>query len=162
MQLRNNLSGYSGLGQLQGFAKSTSKQSPQFGDSVRNQSGIGSQPSSIPSSIADTVWALQAGTETYINPPSGKELTIKEANKKAAEEFAEWSKMSPEQFARASYLGAHNLTEDDLKVMSPDERAAIEKEIAEQIKRQLTDLDAIGDSTTKRAVPETGNTQFSG
>lgn len=161
MQIRNSLSNYSGLGQLQGFAKSTSKE-PQFGDNVGRQSGIGPQPSNIPLSIADTVWALQAGTETYINPPSGKDLDIKEANKKAAEEFTQWSKMSPEQFVRASYLGAHNLTEDDLKAMSPEERAAIEKEIAEQIKRQLTDVDATGDGTTKPTAPEGSNAQSSG
>lgn len=125
-------------------------------------SKVGLQPSMTPPSIANTIWAVQASNETYINPPSGKELTIKEANKRTADEFTKWSSMKPEEFIRARYLGAHNLTEDDLKAMSTDERAAIEKEIAEQIKRELADIEGDGDGTTDPKPTQVSNTYSAG
>ncbi|WP_223216510.1 hypothetical protein [Rhizobium mesosinicum] len=162
MEIGSSLSIYSGLGALFEQGKSKNKQADEFGGSTRNQSGAGLQPSTTPPSIANTMWAVQAGNETYINPPSGEEATIKEANKRAADEFSKWSSMTPEEFIRARYLAAHNLTEDDLNAMSADERAAIEKEIAEQIKRELAGIEDGGDGNKKPAAAQSTSTQAAG
>ncbi|MFP5075763.1 hypothetical protein ACLE20_00480 [Rhizobium sp. YIM 134829] len=54
-----------------------------------------------------------------------------------ADEFLTWSRMTPAERIRAQYLKDHNLTEESLKAAKPEEREAIEKEIAERIKREL-------------------------
>lgn len=157
MEIGSNLSIYSGLGSLFEQVKSKNKQTEEFSGSTRNQSGAGLQPSTTPPSIANTMWAVQAGNETYINPPSNEEATIKEANKRVAAEFSKWSSMTPEEFIRARYLAAHNLTEDDLNSMSTDDRAAIEKEIAEQIKRELAGIEGGGDRAEKTSASGQSN-----
>ena len=159
MEIGSSLSIYSGLGSLFEQGKSKNKQTEEFGGSTRNQSGAGLQPSTTPPSIANTMWAVQAGNETYINQPSSEEATIKESNKRLAGEFTKWSSMTPEEFIRARYLAAHNLTEDDLKAMSTDDRAAIEKEIAEQIKRELAGIEGGGDGTAETATAQASNTK---
>lgn len=58
------------------------------------------------------------------------------ASAKAAEaEFGKWADMSPAEKIRASILEQHGLTEESLKGLPEAERAAIEKEIEEAIKR---------------------------
>ncbi|MBB3659682.1 hypothetical protein FHX15_004948 [Rhizobium sp. BK650] len=162
MEIGSSLSIYSGLGSLFEQGKSKNKQIDEFSGSTRSQSGAGLQPSTTPPSIANTMWAVQAGNEAYINPPSNKEATIKEANKRVAAEFSKWSSMTPEEFIRARYLAAHNLTEDDLKAMSPDDRAAVEKEIAEQIKRELAGVEDSGDGNKGSAAAQSAGTQAAG
>jgi len=56
----------------------------------------------------------------------------------AVTEFLAFSQMSFADFVRMRYLEKHGLTEDDLKSMPSDQREAIQKEIAEDIKRELT------------------------
>ena len=51
--------------------------------------------------------------------------------------FLKYQKMTMAEKIRASYLAAHKLTEDDLKNMQPEERAKIEKEIAQSIKDKI-------------------------
>jgi len=148
MEIGSSLSIYSGLGSLFEQGKSKNKQTDEFSGSTRNQSGAGLQPSTTPPSIANTMWAVQASSEIYINPPSDAEMEAKAAKSSLVDEFTKWSSMTPEEFIRARYLAAHNLTEDDLKAMPADERAAIEKEIAEQIKRELAGIENDGTKTT--------------
>ena len=56
----------------------------------------------------------------------------------AVTEFLAFSQMSFADFVRMRYLEKHGLTEDDLKSMPSDQREAIQKEIAEDIKREMT------------------------
>ncbi len=158
MEIGSNLSIYSGLSSLFEQGKSKNKQTEEFGGNARNQSGAGLQPSTTPPSIANTMWAVQASNETYINPPSEEEVKAKAAKSSLVDEFTKWSSMTPEEFIRARYLAAHNLTEDDLKAMSSDDRAAIEKEIAEQIKRELAGIEGGGDGTTDPTTVQASNT----
>ncbi|MBB3592075.1 hypothetical protein FHX08_002419 [Rhizobium sp. BK529] len=145
MEIGSSLSIYSGLGSLFEQGKSRNKQADEFGGSTRSQSGAGLQPSTTPPSIANTMWAVQAGNETYINQPSEDEMATKAAHSSLVDEFSDWSNMDPAEFIRARYLEAHGLTEDDLKAMPADQREAIEKEIAEQIKRELAGIEGGGD-----------------
>lgn len=164
MEIGSSLSIYSGLGSLFEQGKSKNKQADEFSGSTRNQSGAGLQPSTTPPSIANTMWAVQAGNETYIDPPSDAETEAKAAHKRLVDEFSDWSNMDPAEFIRARYLESHGLTEDDLKAMPADEREAIEKEIAEQIKRELAGIEDSGSdseqsSTTQSApAPSTDET----
>lgn len=157
MEIGSSLSIYSGLGSLFEQGKSKNKQTDEFSSSARNQSGGGLQPSTTPPSIANTVWALQAGGETYINQPSEEEAAAKAAHNSLVDQFSEWSDMDPAEFIRARYLESHGLTEDDLKAMPADQREAIEKEIAEQIKRELAGIEDKGNgdeqSTTTQSAP---------
>lgn len=161
MEIGSSLSIYSGLGSLFEQGKSKNKQIDEFSGSARNQSGAGLQPSTTPPSIANTMWAVQAGNETYINQPSEDEMKAKAAKSSVVDEFTKWSSMTPEEFIRARYLAAHNLTEDDLKAMPADQREAIEKEIAEQIKRELTGIEGGKDDSTQVSTAQAGNTQSS-
>lgn len=58
-------------------------------------------------------------------------------NKAVADEFMEWSEMSPAEKIRAQILEKKELTEEELAAMDPNERAAIEAEIKAAIERQL-------------------------
>lgn len=159
MEIGSSLSIYSGLGSLFEQGKSKNKQTDEFSSSPRNQSGGGLQPSTTPPSIANTMWAVQAGNKTYINKPSDAEMEAKAAKSSLVDEFTKWGSMTPEEFIRARYLAAHNLTEDDLKAMPADERAAIEKEIAEQIKRELAGIEGGGDGTGETATAQAADTK---
>lgn len=159
MEIGSSLSIYSGLGSLFEQGKSKNKQTDEFSGSTRNQSGAGLQPSTTPPSIANTMWAVQAGNETYINPPSEAEAAAKAAHSSLVDQFSEWSNMDPAEFIRARYLEAHGLTEDDLKAMPADQREAIEKEIAEQIKRELAGIEDGGDGNKEPAAAKSTTTQ---
>jgi len=161
MEIGSSLSIYSGLGSLFEQGKSKNKQTDEFSGSTRNQSGAGLQPSTTPPSIANTMWAVQAGSETYINPPSEAEAAAKAAHSSLVDQFSEWSNMDPAEFIRARYLEAHGLTEDDLKAMPADQREAIEKEIAEQIKRELAGIEDGGDGNKEPAAAQSTSTQAS-
>ena len=54
-----------------------------------------------------------------------------------AEELVKYSQMSIGDKLRYKYLRENNMTEESLKAMSPKERADIERQIAEEIKRGL-------------------------
>ncbi|MDI7861312.1 hypothetical protein MRS76_05030 [Rhizobiaceae bacterium n13] len=82
------------------------------------------------SSLSSTLWLsladrLESGTVTEPLKSS------------AADEFMEWAEMSLAEKIRAQILADKDMTEDDLAAMDADQRAAIEKEIEEAIKRQM-------------------------
>lgn len=52
----------------------------------------------------------------------------------AADKFLEYMELSPEERMRQDILEQMELTEEDLAKMSPDERKAVEEEIAQRIK----------------------------
>lgn len=54
-----------------------------------------------------------------------------------SDEFMEWAEMSLAEKIRAQILADKDLTEEDVAAMDADQRGALEKEIAEAIKRQM-------------------------
>lgn len=60
----------------------------------------------------------------------------------AVNAFLKESKKTPAEQIRDDWLARHKMTEDDLKSMPPEKREAVEKEIAEELKRKLTGQDA--------------------
>lgn len=63
------------------------------------------------------------------------------------DELSTWADMNVAEKIRAQYLDDNNLTEQALEAMPPEDRAAIEKDIADAIKRQfgLEDTDGAMD-----------------
>ena len=78
------------------------------------------------------------------------------AKSKAAQEdaqavtnFMDYMKETPAQRFEDQWLAAHGLTEKDLEKMSPDKRAAITKQMADDMKKQMQDA-------VKKASGKTG------
>ncbi|WP_245456131.1 hypothetical protein [Rhizobium leguminosarum] len=65
------------------------------------------------------------------------------------DEFSKWGNMTPAEYIRARYLEQHDLTEADLAAMPADQRAAIEKEVADQIKREMAGIEDDGTETAE-------------
>ncbi|EJL55848.1 hypothetical protein PMI09_02014 [Rhizobium sp. CF122] len=148
MKIGSNISSTYGLTNLFGQSGQRSKQ--QSGDtevSVR-QSGTALQPSSTPTSISSTMWALQSSGTTSMD---GTEDPAKARHEAVASEFTDLANMTPAERIRAQILERLGLTEDDLKAMPPEEREAIEKQISDELKRQLTGDD---DSKEKSSVDD--------
>lgn len=53
------------------------------------------------------------------------------------EEFLAYAKMNPVERIRAEYLKSHDLSEEKLASMSPEERQKIEDEIRREIERKI-------------------------
>lgn len=71
--------------------------------------------------------------------PSATSLTASPLTKKpdAVADFMSWAKMTPAQRMRANVLAGMGLSEADLAAMSPKDRAAAEKKIADKIKTEV-------------------------
>jgi hypothetical protein len=63
------------------------------------------------------------------------------------EELSKWAHMSPAEKIRAQWLGSHGLTEESFSQLPSDEQAAINKQIADEIKRQIA-----GESDNKQVA----------
>jgi TPP-dependent pyruvate/acetoin dehydrogenase alpha subunit len=90
---------------------------------------------------------------TDITGAQSRDSKTKAANESLADSFGEWMKMSPAERIRAQYLSEQGLSEDDLAAMEPEERKAIEDDIATRVKQQL------GMTTEKSDQPETAPPQ---
>ncbi|WP_018896432.1 hypothetical protein [Rhizobium sp. 2MFCol3.1] len=84
-------------------------------------------------SMPDDLVASQIGIEATIDDETDAEVSAKSWHSSL---FAELSKIAS---MRARCLAAHGLTEESLRGMSSDDRAAIEKDIADSLKRELSD-----------------------
>ncbi|MGO7531196.1 hypothetical protein [Rhizobium leguminosarum] len=147
MEISGNIRNYYGVGGLfDQSAKSKNQQTTDFDSTARN-TAPGLEPSSTPPSIANTMWALQSSEGPYINPPSDEEVAASAAYDSLVDEFSKWGNMTPAEYIRARYLEQHDLTGADLAAMPADQRAAIEKEIAEQIKREMAGIEDDGSET---------------
>ncbi len=82
-------------------------------------SGIGSPPNPINSPAATG---------------AGSKASATTAPKSAADQFLEYAQMSPAQRMRASILDDMGLTDDDIAKMDADKRAAINDQVAQQIR----------------------------
>lgn len=69
------------------------------------------------------------------------------------EDIARFARMSPAELIRAQYLSDHDLTEEQLQALAPEERAAVEAEIAEQVKMEL----GVPSRPTTASAPPQGN-----
>jgi len=139
MKIGSSISSTYGLSNL--FSQSGQRNKQQTGDtevSVR-QSGAALQPSSTPTSISSTMWALQAsGTVTM----DGTEDPAKARHDAVVSEFTDLAGKTPAERIRDSILKSLGITEDELASMPPEQREAIEKQIADELKRQLTGDDS--------------------
>jgi hypothetical protein len=60
----------------------------------------------------------------------------------AADAFLAEAKKTPAQRIRDDWLARHKMSEEDLQAMDSKKREAVEKDIAEEIKRKLSGKDA--------------------
>ena len=63
--------------------------------------------------------------------------TASAANDAVTKEFLDFARMSPAEKIRYAYLQAHGISEDDLKAMSPEKRAAVEAAIRDEIRKSV-------------------------
>ncbi len=144
MKIGDGISSTYGLGNLFQQSGQRNKQQPMtIEDSVR-QSGASLAPSATPPSISSTMWALQATDESQTM--SGVEDDAKARYDAIVSEFSDLANMTLAERIRKQVLDSLGMTEDSLKGMSMDDRAAIEKQIADEVKRQLTGNDDKGES----------------
>jgi len=117
-------------------------------DSETRKGGSGLQPMSTPPSISSSLWSLQSSDDTTIAEETEADQEAKARHDELTSELSKYANMTPAEMMRAQYLEAHHMTEEDLQQMPADQRAAIEKDIADSIKRSLSNKDstsAIGD-----------------
>ncbi len=139
MKIGSNISSTYGLSNLFSQSGQRNKQQTSDSDVSVRQSGASLQPSSTPTSISSTMWALQAsGTVTM----DGTEDPAKTRHDAVVSEFTELANQTPAERIRDQILQRLGLTEDDLKAMPPEQREAVEKQIADELKRQLTGEDS--------------------
>lgn len=86
---------------------------------------------SIGSTSSPSAFAPSAGTTKASDNP----LIAKK--KSAADEFMAFAEKSPAEKMREMVLGELGLTEDDLKAMSPADRAKAEEKIAQRLKERM-------------------------
>ena len=88
-----------------------------------------------------------------VSAVSGKTGADPLVAKTAAQQLAEYASKSVAERIRDAVLKDMGLTEEDLDAMPPDERAAIEEEIADRVKQKLMGL--AGDATPNPAPAQT-------
>ncbi len=121
--------------QISGYLASVIGQSQQFW-SRGSRAGSASDSESF-ASVAGAAKAGSAGTagSTSSETPASKAA-------KEVDDFLAEAKKTPAQRIRDDWLARHKMTEEDLASMPAEKREAIEKEIAEEMKRKLTGDDA--------------------
>lgn len=121
--------------QINGYLASVLGQSQQF-RSRGTRNGDSSDSGGI-AGVAGTADAAAAGTAGGTS--SG---TLASKVPDAVENFLAEAKKTPAQRIRDDWLARHKMSEEDLASMPAEKREAIEKEIAEELKRKLTGDDA--------------------
>lgn len=95
-----------------------------------------SGPSILASLAASTLSKINAATAIKPAAASSDPLAATPA-KTAKDEFLDYAKMTPAQKMRAAMLGKLNVTEEQLKAMTPEERKKVEDKIKDMIKQQV-------------------------
>jgi len=99
-------------------------------------------------SIGSALSATQSYKGAAQASKSGTKETDSDATGQSIEDtFKKYANMNPIERIRANYLKDHGLTEDSLAAKSAAEREAIEKDIAELIKKKL------GKESNQNSVP---------
>jgi len=91
----------------------------------------------LASLAASTLSKINAATAAKPAASSSDPLSAAAPAKTAKDEFLDYAKMTPAQKMRAAMLGKLNVTEEQLKAMSPEERKKIEDKIKDMIKQQV-------------------------
>lgn len=112
------------------------------GTVVRNPKDEANPNTNDNSTFGSTLDGLQR-----VDPPSLKDeeddpnAWLIEKKKKAHEagltKFSNLATMTFEEKVRAEFLEDHHMTEEDLSKLPPDERADVEQQIKDEIKRQM-------------------------
>ncbi|WP_052709859.1 hypothetical protein [Azospirillum thiophilum] len=121
--------------QISGYLASVLGQSQQF-----RSRGTRNGDSSDSGGIAGVAGTADAGAAGTAGSASSGTLSSKAAS--AVDDFLAEAKKTPAQRIRDDWLARHKMTEEDLASMPAEKREAIEKEIAEEMKRKLTGDDA--------------------
>ncbi|KQV32554.1 hypothetical protein ASC97_03010 [Rhizobium sp. Root1203] len=140
MKIGDSISSAYGLTGVFGQSGQRNRQQALDGQSGVRQSGAALEPSTTPPSISGTMWALQSSSLSV----NGGDDSAKARYNAIVSEFTDLANMTPAERIRAQILERLGLTEDDLKGMAKEERQAIEKQIADEIKKQLTGVDDKG------------------
>ncbi|EPE98958.1 hypothetical protein [Rhizobium grahamii] len=139
MKIGSSISSTYGLSNLFSQSGQRSKQQSSDTEVGVRQSGAALQPSSTPTSISSTMWALQASATVTMD---GTEDPAKARHDAVVSEFTDLANKTPAERIRDSILKSLGITEDELASMPPEQREAIEKQIADELKRQLTGDDS--------------------
>ncbi len=94
----------------------------------------------ITSYLASVYGQLRSGSTAAVESNSGTSATDT-TKTNAADAFLAEAKKTPAQRIREDWLARHKMSEDSLNTMTPEQRAAAEKDIAEELKRKLTGKD---------------------
>ena len=78
----------------------------------------------------------------------------KASSNAAVDEFLAYMKKSLAERMADAWLAAHGLDREKLKAMKPDERDAVLKQMAEELKQQLQQATADAQSARKTEKPE--------
>ncbi|WP_283195013.1 hypothetical protein [Rhizobium sp. AN80A] len=147
MKIGDSISSAYGIGGLFQQSGQRNKQQPLVIDDVVRQGGASLAPSTTPPSISNTMWALQATDESQTM--SGTEEPGKARRDAVIKEFRDLADMSLAERIRQQMLDSMGLTEGDVAAMSTDDRMAFEKQVAEEVRRQLT-----GDDSKDKSAAE--------
>jgi len=134
-------------------AKQQQQGAPLQVESSGRETGGGMAPSYTAPSISSVMWSMQSAPDTTIKEESQADIEAKQKHDALLKEFHDYADMTPAEKIRKSILDQMGLSEDSLKGMDPDARAAIEKQIADAIKQQLTGIDDDG-KTAAADVPQ--------
>jgi hypothetical protein len=130
---------------------------PMQGESSAREVGGGMAPSYTAPSISSVMWSMQTAADTTIREETEADIKAKSRHEALVGEMHDYANMTPAEKIRKSILDQMGLDEESLKAMPPEERAAIEKQIADAIKKQLTGIDGGDRNTATADVPETAS-----
>jgi len=134
-------------------AKQQQQNTPMQAESSAREVGGGMAPSYTAPSISSVMWSMQTASDTTIAQETDADVEAKQKHDALLQEFHDYADMTPAEKIRKSILDQMGLSEDSLKAMDPDARAAVEKQIADAIKQQLTGIDDDG-KTAVADVPQ--------
>ena len=139
-------------------AKQQQQNTPMQAESSAREVGGGMAPSYTAPSISSVMWSMQTASDTTIAQETDADVEAKQKHDALLQEFQDYANMTPAEKIRKSILDQMGLSEESLKGMDPDARAAIEKQIADEIKKQLTGIDDDGKGSQATAdVPQTAS-----
>jgi hypothetical protein len=158
MKIGDSISSYYGIGSLFGQQnQAKNKQGSGDFDTGATRSGTGPKPAYTPPSISKAMWDMQPAGDTTIAEESEADLAAKARHDQLISGFSESTNMTLAEMIRKRILDQLGLDENSLKAMPPEERAAVEKQIADAIKRELTGIDGGDDNSATSDLPQTAS-----
>jgi hypothetical protein len=143
MEIGNSVfSSYAGVRSAQASERSNVSLGDSFSGALKQTTSDSSRTAAPPPSIPDELVGAQIAVDATIADETDSEMLAKSRHNSLVAELSKFASMSPAEMMRSKYLAAHGLTEESLRGMSSDDRAAIEKDIADSIKQSLADKDS--------------------